>query len=172
MSRRLYFLLPNVESGEHIAKELFLVRIEEKRMHFLGKRGTDMKSLPEATPAQKTGLLRGIYIGLFSGAVTGLLAGLYIFFNPDTVGMQVPPFVIFICTLVGSVIGAWISGPLIGGSTPNAKLAIFNDALQKGKVLLIIDLPPKRIEEVRTIIKTRYPNAEDETHNPSAPAYQ
>ena len=97
MSRRLYFVLPDVETSRKVEQELLLARIEEKRMHFLGKRGIDMKDLPEATAAQKTDLLRGIYIGFFAGVLTGLLAGLYIYFNPDTVGMQVPPFVIIIC---------------------------------------------------------------------------
>ncbi|MGY8814794.1 MAG: DUF1269 domain-containing protein [Gammaproteobacteria bacterium] len=152
MSRRLYFLFPDVETSEKAVQELLLSRIEEKRMHFLGKRGTEMKSLPEATPSQKTGLLRGIYIGLFSGVITGLLAGLYIYFNPDAVGMQAPPYVIFICAFVGAIIGAWISGPLIGGSTPNTKLVAFQDSLQQGKILLILDTPAKRTEEIKNII--------------------
>jgi hypothetical protein len=152
MSRRLYFLFPDVETSEKAVQELLRSRIEEKRMHFLGKRGTEMKSLPEATPSQKTGLLRGIYIGLFSGVITGLLAGLYIYFNPVAVGMQAPPYVIFICAVVGAVVGAWISGPLIGGSTPNTKLAAFQGPLHQGKILLIIDIPAKRAEEIRKII--------------------
>jgi hypothetical protein len=160
MSRRLYFVLPDVETARKVEQELLLARIEEKRMHFLGKRGMDLKDLPLATPAQKTDLLRGIYIGLFAGAVTGLLAGLYIYFNPDLVGAQVPPFVIFILALLGGIGGAWISGPLIGASTPNARLAAYQKYLQDGHILLIIDVPVKRVEEVRKIIKGHYPDAE------------
>jgi hypothetical protein len=163
----LYFLLPDVETAEKVVQELLLARVEEKRLHFLGKRGTDMKSLPEATPAQKTDLVRGIYIGLVSGAVTGLLAGLYIFYNPDTVGMQVQPYVIFICTLVGGIVGAWISGPLIGGSTPNTKLAGFQDALNRGKIL---DAPAKRADEIRKIISGLSPDAEDQDKRSPVPA--
>jgi len=160
MSRRLYFVLPDVETSRKVEQELLLARIEEKRMHFLGKRGTDMKDLPEATPAQKTDLMRGIYIGLFAGTITGLLAGLYIFFNPDTLGMQVRPYVIFVCALVGGIVGAWISGPLIGASTPNARLTAYHKSLQDGHILLIIDVPAKRVEDVRKIIKDHYPDAE------------
>jgi len=171
MTRRLYFMLPDVETSRKVEQDLLLAHIEEKRMHFLGKRGTDMKDLPEATHLQKTDLLRGIYVGLFAGAVTGLLGGLYIYFTPDTVGMQVQPFVIFICALVAAIAGAWISGPLIGGSTPNARLQEYQEELQKGHILLIIDVPSKRVEEVRSIIKQTHPGAEDRDTTSSMPAF-
>jgi len=171
MSRRLYFILPDVETSRKVEQELLLARIEEKRMHFLGKRGTDMKDLREATHLQKTDLLRGLYVGLFAGAITGLVGGLYIYFNPDSVGMQVQPFVIFICAVVGAVVGAWISGPLIGGSTPNARLNQYQDELKQGHILLIIDVPSKRTEEVREIIKQAHPSAEDPGTDPTMPAF-
>lgn len=40
-------------------------------MHFPGKRGRDMKDLPEATLELKTDIYHGIKVGLFSGALTG-----------------------------------------------------------------------------------------------------
>jgi hypothetical protein len=171
MSRRLYFILPDVETSRKVEQELLLARIEDKRMHFLAKRGTDMKDLPEATHLQKTDLLRGIYVGLFAGALTGLLGGLYIYFTPDTVGMQVQPFVIFICAVVAAIIGAWISGPLIGGSTPNARLKEYQQELHDGHILLIIDVPSKRVDDVRTIIKQAHPQAEDRGTDPNMPAF-
>jgi hypothetical protein len=159
MSRRMYFLLPDVEAGEKIVQELLISRIEEKRLHFLGRRDTDMKSLPEATPIHKTGLIRGLYIGLISGSVTGLLAGLYLYYHPELIGMQAPPYVIFVCAFVGAIIGAWISGPLIGGSSPNTKLIPFQESLNNGKILLILDAPHKRTDELRELIRSHYPES-------------
>lgn len=161
MSRRLYFVLPDVETSRKAEQQLLLAHIEGRRMHFLGKRGADMKDLPEANAAHKTNLISGLYIGFFAGAVTGSLAGLYLHFNPDTVGMQIQPFVIFICASVGAILGAWISGLLIGASTPNSRLKPYQQLLQSGNILLIIDIPPKRSEEVRTILKNIYPKAAD-----------
>ncbi len=172
MSRRLYFVLPDVETSRKIGQDLLLARMEERRMHFLGKRGLDMKDLPEASAAQKTDLFRGIYIGLFAGALTGLVSGLYIYFDPEAVGMQVPPYVIFICAVVGAVIGAWISGPLIGGSAPNKRLRSYDKFLQNGQVVLIIDVPSNRVDEIRKIIKSYYPQAEDPVNDSGIPAIQ
>lgn len=162
MSRRLYFVLPDVETSRKLEQELLLARIEEKRMHFLGKRGTDMKDLPEATALQKTDLIRGTGIGFFAGILTGLLAGFYLYYNPDSIGIQIPPFVIFIGAIVGAVIGAWISGPLIGASTPNARLSSYQPLLQQGQILLIIDVPSKRVDEVRKIVGKFNPKAEQQ----------
>ena len=171
MSRRLYFVLPDVETSQKLQQDLLLSRIEERRMHFLARRGTDMKDLPEATPLQKTDLMRGLLIGLFAGAITGLLAGFYIYFNPDSVGLQIPPFVIFICALVAAVVGAWISGLLIGASTPNARLEAYQDQIRKGNILLILDVPTRRVEEIRKIVRQHHPAAEDHGADPTVPAF-
>ncbi len=157
MSRRLYFVLPDIETSRKVERELLLAHMESKRMHFLGKRGVDMKDLPEATAAHKTNLLRGLYIGFFAGIITGLLAGFYLYFNPGLLGMQIPPFIIFICAIVGAILGAWISGPLIGASTPNSSIQSYTPLLHKGHVLLILDVPPKRTEEIRKLINSIYP---------------
>lgn len=45
MNRRLYFVLPDVEIAQAVEKDMLLARIEDGRMHFLGKRGTDLKDL-------------------------------------------------------------------------------------------------------------------------------
>jgi hypothetical protein len=40
MRRRLYFLLPDVESSKLTADDLLLARVEDRHMRFLSKRGT------------------------------------------------------------------------------------------------------------------------------------
>jgi len=171
VTRRLYFVLPDVETSRKVEEALLLARIEEKRMHFLGKRGTDMKDLPVATYAQKTDLLRGVFIGLLAGALTGALAGMYIYLNPDAIGMQVRPYIIFLCAVVGAIAGAWISGPLIGASTPNATLEEYQQDLQKGHILLMVDVPARRVDEIRKIVKEHHPQAEDHGTQPASPAF-
>src|SRR5213079_2392246 len=57
MRRRLYFLLPDVESARHTADDLLLARVEDRHMHFLARRGTDLGELHEASYLFKTDLL-------------------------------------------------------------------------------------------------------------------
>jgi hypothetical protein len=52
MNRRLYFVLPDVDIALEVERDLLLARVNDSLMHFMGKRGTDMKDLPEATALQ------------------------------------------------------------------------------------------------------------------------
>ena len=49
MNRRMYFVLPDVNMSEQVERDLLLAHIDSGRMHFIGKRGTDLRNLPEAT---------------------------------------------------------------------------------------------------------------------------
>jgi hypothetical protein len=59
MRRRLYFLLPDVESARRIADDLLLARVDDRHMHFLARRGTDLGELHEAGYLMKSDLLHG-----------------------------------------------------------------------------------------------------------------
>src|SRR5437762_14292997 len=74
MRRRLYWLLPDVESARRTADDLLLARIEDRHMHFLARRGTDLRSLHEASVLQKTDIRHAPGRGLFVGALIGALA--------------------------------------------------------------------------------------------------
>jgi hypothetical protein len=171
MNRRLYFILPDVETSRKVEQELLLARIEERRMHFLGKRGTDLQDLPEATSTQKSDLLHGAFIGLFVGGVTGAAAGFGLYLYPEIIGLDVKQIVILIGALVGAGLGAWIGGPLIGSSTPNVHLAEYQESMKDGHILLMLDVPVERVDEVRAIIKSHHPEAEDHGIEPTMPAF-
>ncbi len=45
MTHRLFFVLPDVTSARQMADDLLLARVEDRRMHFLAKRDTDLGAL-------------------------------------------------------------------------------------------------------------------------------
>ena len=55
--RRIYFLLPNVQSAKGIVDELLLKRIEWRHIHVLAHPGVRLEDLPQATLAQRSDLL-------------------------------------------------------------------------------------------------------------------
>lgn len=171
MNRRLYFILPDVDISRKVENDLLLARIDEQHMHFLGKRGTELFDLPEATSEQKTDLYHGIQVGLFSGAVAGATIGLIIYFLQDLIGMQVQLGIVLLFFLLGGVFGIWISGFLIGSSTPNIKLKEFQHSMDDGHILLMIDAPKDRVDEIRQIVLQHHPEAEDHGIEPIKPAF-
>jgi hypothetical protein len=170
MNRRLYFVLPNVEISLLVERDFLLAKISDDHMHFLGKRGTDLQDLPEATTAEKTDLIHGCMVGLMAGAMIGAVIGLLLYVLRDYI-FPVEMGVILLFFLLGGVFGVWVSGILIGSSTPNAKLKEFEQTIQAGHILLMVDVPVERVDEIRKLVLTHHPEAEDHGRDPVIPAF-
>ncbi len=156
MRRRLYFLLPDVESARQTANDLLLARVDDRHMHFLARRGTDLGELHEASYLQKTDLLHGAGIGLAVGGLGGLVLGAVIVAFPPAGNPQL--VTVLIAAVVGAVLGAWMAS-MAAAAVPNSRLKQFQDDIAKGKVLVMVDIPYGRIEEVRDLVLKRHPEA-------------
>jgi len=157
MRRRLYFLLPDVESARHTADDLLLARVEDRRMHFLARRGTDLAELHEAGYLIKTDFLHGAGVGLGLGALGGAALGALIVLNPIE-GTQPHPLWFFVAVLAGALLGAWVAS-MVGASVPNSKLRQFQREIEAGKVLLIVDVPYDAVDDIREVVNARHPEA-------------
>ena len=155
MRRRLYFLLPDVASARATANDLLLARIEDRHMHFLAPRGTDLGELHEANFLYKTDLVHGAGVGLTIGGCGGLLLGVLVFLMPPE-GVTLQLVTILITTVIAALVGAWIAS-LAGTQVPNSRLKIFQDDIAHGKILLIVDVPARRVEWLREMILKRHP---------------
>ena len=157
MRRRLYFLLPDVESARLTADDLLLARVDDRHMHFLARRGTDLGELHEASYAQKTDLLHGAGIGLALGGVGGLLLGAIIVSYPPE-GTNPQLIAILVAAVVCAVLGAWMAS-MAAAAVPNSRLKQFQDEIQSGKVLLMVDVPYSQVEQIREVVLKRHPEA-------------
>jgi len=157
MRRRLYFLLPDVESARRTADDLLLARVEDRHMHFLARRGTDLAELHEAGYLIKTDCVHGAGIGLGLGALGGAVLGALILFYPIE-GTHPHPLAFFIAVLVGAVIGTWVAS-MVGASVPNSKLRQFQREIELGKVLLMVDVPLVAVDDIRAVVTGRHPEA-------------
>ena len=155
MRSRLYFLLPDVASARATANELLLARIEDRHMHFLAPRGTDLGELHEANYLYKTDMVHGAGIGLMVGSFGGLALGIFVFLKPPE-GVTLALVTILITTVVAGLLGAWIAS-LAGTQVPNSRLDVFKDDIAHGKILLIVDVPSRRAEWLREMILKRHP---------------
>jgi uncharacterized membrane protein YeaQ/YmgE (transglycosylase-associated protein family) len=170
MRRRLYFLLPDVPSAKRTADDLLLARVEDRHMHFLAKRGTDLGELHEASYAIKTDLARGAGLGLVLGALGGAVLGAFIVGTPPE-GTHPGATSALIATLVGALLGVWL-GSMAAVAVPNSRLKSFQPEIERGRVLLMVDVPFGRVDEVRSIVLARHPEATPaglETRYPAFP---
>ncbi len=101
MRLRMYVTLPDVPCARTLANDLLLARIEDKHMHFLARRGTDLGELHEASYIHKTDTIHGAFVGLVIGGLMGVLVGLLLVnFPPQGVSLQL------VAALIAAIVGA------------------------------------------------------------------
>jgi hypothetical protein len=170
MKRRLYFLLPDVASATRMSNDLLLARVEDRHMHFLARRGTDLGELHEASYLIKTDCMRGAAIGLAFGLLGGALFGAFVVNHPPD-GTQPGLTLAFFLALLGAVLGVWM-GSMAATAVPNSRLKRFGDEIAHGKVLMIVDVPYERVDSIRDAVAARHPEvlgSSQETRYPVFP---
>jgi hypothetical protein len=170
MKRRLYFLLPDVECATRTADDLLLARVDDRHMHCLAKRGTDLGELHEASYLIKTDLMRGAGIGLFFGALAGVILG-YVIVNHPPEGTHPGLAAAVLAALVGALLGLWM-GSMAATAAPNSRLKQYDAEINRGKVLLIVDVPYEKVDRIRDIVASRHPECvamAQETRYPAFP---
>jgi len=169
MRRRLYFVLPDLRSAETIEKELLLAKIDDPHIHFLAKDGINMGRLHVANLLQRSDLLHGAGIGMIAGGITGAIAGMALSFYPqlgDAIGMGG----ILVLAVVCAMIGSWVSG-MIAVSIPNTRLKRFQPAIDRGEILLMADVPVRRVKEITNLIMSHHPEAQPKGQESQIPAF-
>lgn len=157
MRRRLYFLLPDLESARRTADDLLLARVEDRHMRFLARRGTDLGELHEAGTLEKTDVVHGAGVGLVFGALVGAAAGgLLVAYPPE--GMQPQLVAVLIGMVAGAALGAWMSS-MAAAAVPNSRLREFAQDIESGRLLLMVDVRDARVDEVTRVVTSRHPEA-------------
>ena len=170
MRLRMYVMLPDLASAHRVANDLLLARIEDKHMHFLATRGTDLGELHEASYLLKTDLMRGAGIGLFVGALGGVILG-YMIVNHPPEGTHPGLAAAVIAAIVGAILGVWM-GSMAATAVPNSRLRQFDDEIARGKVLMIVDVPYEKVDRIREVVAARHPEVvatSQETRYPAFP---
>ncbi len=169
MRRRLYFMVPDAPSARQIRDELLLARIEDSHIHVIAKEGMSLADLNEASILQKSDFVHGAETGLAVGGGIGIVAGLVaVFFPPAGVDLQL--VTILLTALIGAAFGAWVAS-MVASSIPNSRLRAFESAIAAGHVLMMVDTPAGRVEDIRTLVASHHPEAMISGMEPTIPAF-
>jgi hypothetical protein len=169
MRRRLFFMLPDVTVARTLMNELLLARIDARHIHFLSRRDSLPSDLPEATFLQKTDFVHALEAGGLVGGIAGAVGGGLVWLFPPQ-GLVPELIVVLAGSLLGVVLGAWFAS-MAGSSVPNSALRAFQSGMESGKVLLMVDVPFRRVEEIRVLVASHHPEAEWGGVAPQIPAF-
>jgi hypothetical protein len=169
MKRRLYYLLPDAGSARKIMDDLLLARIEERHIHFLAPPGTPMEGLHEANLLQTTDVVHGAQQGALIGAAMGCAVGLFLaYFVLTDPNWQVAS--VFLAAGVGGGFGGWVAS-MAGAALPNSRHKRFMAEVEQGRILLMVDVPERKVGEVHALIGHTHPEAVDKGVEVNVPVF-
>ena len=169
MRRRLYFMVPDVASARQIRDELLLARIEDSHIHVLARDGMPLAGLHEASPLQKTDFVHGAETGLAVGGGIGIVAGLVaVTFPPAGIDLQL--ITILLTALIGAAFGAWVAS-MVASAIPNSRLKSFESAIAAGHILMMVDAPSSRVDDIKKLVAAHHPEAMNSGVEPTIPAF-
>lgn len=169
MRRRLYFLLPDLQTAHTVVNELLLARIEDRHMHLLARDDIPLGDLPSATLLERSDVKEAAGHGLAVGGAVGAAAGLVAVTFPPA-GVALGGGLLAAAVLAGAGFGAWMSA-MIGVSAPNRELKRFEEAIARGELLMMVDVPKERVEEIQELIRSHHPEVEFGGVEPNKPVF-
>jgi hypothetical protein len=167
--RRIYFLLPSVETARRIVDELLLARIDQHRIHVVAREDTPLEDLPAAGIAQTSDLVPALQRGAAAGGISGALAGLLAVTFPAA-GLVLGGGALLGLTLFGAGFGAWMSS-MVGIGLPSSRIAKYEKAIEGGQLLMMIDAQPEQVEEVEALVLRHHPEVDLEGLDPHIPLF-
>jgi len=157
--RRLYFLTPNLDITVNIARELGSLGLGKEQVHVTandwkrlkqaGLNGATLRETSDMVNAAKRGLIYGLPLGL----VLGIAAALALENMIDGVNSVM---IIIGLTVFGALFGIW-SSTMIGVSVPDVKVEKYRDDLERGALLMMVDVPDDQEEEIDAVIHRHHP---------------
>lgn len=170
MRKRIYWLLPDLASAQATMDDLLLAFVDVRHMHFVGREDQDMTGLHSANVLQTSDVVRSAQVGMILGAVIGGLLGVAVAAFYPIVGNEPQWGIAAVVAVAGAIFGTWTSS-MIGVSTPSKRLRRFAAEIEKGKILLMVDVNIWRAAAIEARLRALHPEARLEGSEPDIPAF-
>jgi len=138
--KRYVYAFDTVEAARNAVARLRLSGVDEKCITLAAKSDIQMEKIPDRLLDVSQDFVPAVERGLAIGGASGLVAGI--------VAMVLPPFGMAIggaallgFTAAGALVGAWTSA-MAGAGVPDHVRRQFEDEIQKGRILLVVDASP------------------------------
>jgi hypothetical protein len=153
MNQRLYFLLPDREHAFKVITELREQDVVSRQMHTLAGKGLSAEGLPDSSHHLRNNLAGRIEFW-------GWRLNLTLFFLAagTLVTMILLQAGLWLLLPLGAMIVTFVLGVRFT-RIPNVHLDAFRDALRHGEILLMVDTPQGRVDEVEHSVQRRHPEA-------------
>jgi hypothetical protein len=157
---------PDVTQAKAAVEHLKADGIADKHIYAVGRADQPMESLPDAGP-EDNDFMPAFKRGVTMGGVGGTFAGLVALAFPPA-GLVIGGGGVLLLGLAGASIGGLGTG-LMGIAQPSSRLKKFEDDIQAGRILVMVDVPADQVDHVEALIRRLDPEVEIEDIDPAAP---
>ncbi|MEM6641328.1 MAG: hypothetical protein AAF610_15675 [Pseudomonadota bacterium] len=157
--KRMYFLVPDERTAEHVVQSVS-PPVAKDDIHVIAsnEQHTLKESLPDAAPSERTDVLPAAKSGVVAGAAGGLFAGL-VALTLGPAGAIGTSLFLAGSAASGAALGGF-SASLVGIGFPNSDLEPFERAIQRGEILMLIDVDDDSEAELMASVGRILPDAE------------
>src|SRR5258706_9148417 len=148
MRRRIYWLLPDLESAKRTMDDLLLARIAEQHMHFVAREDVDLSGLHPANVLQTSDVVRAAQVGLLIGGAIGAVLGVAAAVFFPIVGDKPQWGIAAVLAVLGGAFGASVAG-VIGGFPPRPPAERVGAPHPHGAGPAVVDVAPPARGRVR-----------------------
>jgi hypothetical protein len=139
MKTRHVFSTPDVATARTVMQAARAAGIAEDDISLVARSDIELEAAPEQHKEAGSDFYPAALRGVVGGGAVGLLAGL--------VAVAIPPVGITVAgvaglTLAGALTGGW-SGALAGASVPDPVRRRFEDEIEAGRLLVVLDGDPE-----------------------------
>ena len=189
--KRLCFLLPDIGSTHGIVDDLRAKGIHDSDIYVVAKESTPLGDLPDAGKIEESDFYPQLARGLAMGGTIGLIGGLIAM---RFAGAVFGGGAVLLFGLIGAGVNAlFVLGPIVtdiapgydhitaaiggalaataGAAFPNSRLTQFEDAIEAGSVLVMVNVTEDAVGEIEKLVKRRHPEAEIEGVEPHTPVF-
>lgn len=158
MTTRLYFLVDDEIEARSITDLLREHGIDDDHLMAIADRENyPLEGMPEGGITDRTDILPAAGRGFAVGGGTGLLAGLAAMSVPGLNVILAGGAMVAALTGAGAAVGTW-AATLIGIGVPHHDLQPFEEALEAGRILLLVDVEADQVEPTQALINKQRPD--------------
>lgn len=157
--QRLYFLTPDLDTTVNIAHELSELGLSKREVHVTGRdwQHLEERGVNNATLRQTSDVVHAAWRGVKFGVPLGLLLGVVVYYG---LGEEMGPMgitgIIIGMGVFGGLFGVWTS-TMVGVSVHDVKVDKYEDEIEEGAFLMMVDVANQREDEVYSIIHRHHP---------------
>jgi len=155
MLRRLFFLLPDESQGSALVADLGAAGVGRENLHAVTGGGRLLQEFPPATARQQRDSAWRLQNSLWNGNL-----GLFVLAALGFIFSLSAGSTLWVLVTAAIMVATFVAGAGFVYHLPDTHLGEFNISLRHGDIVLMVDVPRQRANEITQLVRRRHPEAE------------